>query len=167
MNEESLKNKKNINTKEILDVATGIQNEVIKESAESKVEQKIDQSVDTIQEGSKTTETVGFSGSQSATPTSVVTPEVKTELRQAVERVMEADLKDLYLAMSPSERLEFKKKGEQTAQEITVEVQQPKININKILKLLFDWLRFIPGINRYFVEQEAKLKTDQIIKMSK
>jgi hypothetical protein len=93
--------------------------------------------------------------------------EAKSELRQAIERVMEADLNELYLTMSPEERLVFKNKGEATAKEVAEQVQKPKINLSKILQLLFAWLRFIPRVNNYYLQQEAKLKADQIIKLAK
>jgi hypothetical protein len=30
------------------------------------------------------------------------------------------------------------------------------------LKLIREWLLIIPGVNKYFLEQEAKIKTDKI-----
>jgi hypothetical protein len=35
--------------------------------------------------------------------------------------------------------------------------------VKKILALIRDWLKLIPGVNRFFLEQEAKIKTDKIL----
>jgi hypothetical protein len=44
-------------------------------------------------------------------------------------------------------------------------IQSGKVNIKKIRNLIIRWLRVIPGVNRYFLEQEAKIKTDRISEM--
>jgi len=41
-----------------------------------------------------------------------------------------------------------------------------KIKARKVLHLIRDWLKIIPGINKYFLEQEAKIKTDKIIELA-
>jgi len=160
-------NNKEINPQVINpDVVSDLTNEIIEKTTEQASEVKLETgSLD--REGKKGNET---GVSINTTPAIVANPapvEVKSELRQAVERVMEADLRDLYLAMTPAERQIFKKKGEETAREITSLIEKTKINLNKIIKLLFGWLRLLPGVNNYFVEQEAKLKADQLLKLPK
>lgn len=168
MAEEEIISKKNLNIIDNFEDKGVSQIESVDLPKETVVEKQVDLGSITDQENKKTKELLNASsGGQKTTVASVVVPEVKSDLRQAVERVMEADLKDLYIAMNPTERLAFKKKGEETAREITLEVEKPRINLKRILKLLFEWLSFIPGINRFFIEQESKLKADQIIKMSK
>ena len=36
----------------------------------------------------------------------------------------------------------------------------------KILKLIRSWLKLIPGVNKFFLEQEAKIKTDKIVDLA-
>ena len=36
----------------------------------------------------------------------------------------------------------------------------------KIFQLILEWLKLLPGINRFFLEQEAKIKTDRIIHLN-
>jgi hypothetical protein len=38
-----------------------------------------------------------------------------------------------------------------------------KFKVKAIVDLIKKWLAIIPGVNKFFLEQEAKIKTDQII----
>lgn len=83
-----------------------------------------------------------------------------------VEEIMEDDLKDTYLALSPAARAKFKKRGEIAAERIRKMLASAKTNAHKVLRLIVDWLRTIPHVNRFFLEQEAKLKTDRIMRLA-
>lgn len=91
-----------------------------------------------------------------------VIPAGKTKTRVEIEKILEKDLKELYQAMSTLQRAAFKKKGEETAEQIETLMGKAKFKIRKVLRLLIDWLKLIPGVNRFFLEQEAKIKADQI-----
>jgi hypothetical protein len=82
-----------------------------------------------------------------------------------IEDVLAADLTDAFLGMAPDKRAEFKSKGEEIAVRIREMIGQAKENARKIFALIRDWLRMIPGINRFFLEQEAKIKTDRILRL--
>lgn len=149
------------------EAANDLKNEVVEPSYEQSVDSAVEIGA-VVAETKKNIEVNNPTGvSSSANTNQIAVTEVKSELRLAVERVMEADLRDLYLAMTPTERQIFKKKGEETAKEITSLMEKTKINLNKIIKLLFGWLRLLPGVNNYFIEQEAKLKADQLFKLPK
>lgn len=93
----------------------------------------------------------------------VLMPKVRDDLTLKIEHIMEADLADAFRALTPLQQQEFKLKGEQTANKIRELLQQTKVKVKKIFALLVAWLRFLPGIDRFFLEQEAKIKADQII----
>ena len=42
-------------------------------------------------------------------------------------------------------------------------MQQTKIQVKKIFILIISWLKIIPGVNKFFLEQEAKIKADRIL----
>lgn len=86
-------------------------------------------------------------------------------LQQQVEDVLSEGLADLYRALDPAQQLEFKTKGEATAARISTLLQQVKVKVGEILGLIRDWLMSLPGINRYYAEQAAKIKADKIIKL--
>lgn len=96
-----------------------------------------------------------------------VQPKVQVDrLAKEIESVLAEDLTDLYLAMPPEKQKEFKAKGEETAFRVRELVQAAKVNAKKIFQLIRDWLKVIPGVNRFFLEQEAKIKTDKILLVS-
>lgn len=92
---------------------------------------------------------------------------LKNEIVVKIEKIMEEDLNDSYQRLSPVAKQEFKLKGEQTAAQIQELLKGTHIKVKKILGLILDWLRMLPGINRFFLEQEAKIKTDKIIALKK
>lgn len=101
-------------------------------------------------------------------PASVGAPGIDTTdspLHQNVEAILEGDLEDLYFSMNEQEQEKFKIKGEKTANEIVKLVESGKATFKKIFKLIFGWLKFIPGVNKYFLEQEAKIKSDRVLEI--
>lgn len=84
---------------------------------------------------------------------------------QQIEKIMEDGLAELYMQMPPEKQREFRKVGEQTARQINQLLTATKVQIGKIIDLLKDWLKIIPGVNRFFIEQEVKIKTDELLKM--
>ena len=80
-----------------------------------------------------------------------------------IEKIMEEGLNDSYQRLSPVAKQEFKLKGEQTASQIRELLKSTHVKVKKVLRLILDWLRMLPGVNHFFLEQEAKIKTDKII----
>lgn len=84
-------------------------------------------------------------------------------LEEEIDDILEEDLKELYVTMSPDKQAEFRQKGEETRSKIRQLVSSAKVNAKKIFALIRGWLKIIPGVNRFFLEQEAKIKTDKIL----
>jgi hypothetical protein len=84
---------------------------------------------------------------------------------QKIEKILEQGLGDSFSRLSPIAQQEFKIKGEQTAIKINELMKRTHIKIKKILKLIFDWLKLLPGVNKFFLEQEAKIKADKILSL--
>lgn len=99
-----------------------------------------------------------------ATPQSLITQQRdKDKLEKEIEDVLSEDLQDMYLSMPPDKQKAFKNKGEETVSKIRQIVHSTKFNAKKVFHLIRDWLKMIPGINRFFLEQEAKIKTDKVL----
>ncbi len=81
---------------------------------------------------------------------------------EEVEDILEDDLENIYTELDPNTQKTFKEQGEETAKQIVVTIHKLKHHTRKIIKLISSWLKIIPGINKLFVEQEAKIKTDKI-----
>jgi len=96
---------------------------------------------------------------------SVSVPTGDKELEE-IENILQEDLGDVYASLPPETREEFKVEGEKTAVEIKGLVERVKIKTRKIFQLIKNWLKIIPGVNRFFLEQEAKIKTDEILDLA-
>ncbi|MFA6466450.1 MAG: hypothetical protein WCV71_01160 [Patescibacteria group bacterium] len=108
------------------------------------------------------------------TPTSVVIPEEHNAvvpnnqqiIHRQVENVLSAGMENVFLSLDAGLQRDFKLKGEETSNKITLLLMQTKIKVSAITKLILEWLRIIPKINKHYLEQEAKIKTDNILKIN-
>ncbi len=101
-------------------------------------------------------------------PVAPAVPFVLTEpmvLQKKVEKILEEGLEQLYFELNPSEQAQFRNLGESTAQKITSLLKQAKVKIEEIINLIRQWLTSVRGVNRYFVEQEAKIKATKIFRL--
>ena len=87
--------------------------------------------------------------------------------QRQIERVLSSGLDDVYINLAPDKQTQFKLAGEKTADKINKILSKTKINLGAIVKLIKKWLSLIPGINKYFLEQEAKIKADEIVKIKR
>ncbi|HCC83868.1 TPA: hypothetical protein DEP96_03390 [Candidatus Uhrbacteria bacterium] len=85
------------------------------------------------------------------------------DLLKGVEDILSKGIADIYKDLAPEKKPAFRAKGEEVAQKIRNMIARGKLKVHTILKLIKEWLHSIPGINRFFLEQEAKIKTDLII----
>jgi len=98
-------------------------------------------------------------------PTAI--PQVRDEMTLEVEQILAAGLEDAYRSLSLVEKQAFKVKGEQTALAIRDLLRGSKVKVKNIFRLIIEWLKLLPGVNRFFLEQEAKIKADKIVAMKK
>ncbi|MDD2785672.1 MAG: hypothetical protein PHS79_02130 [Patescibacteria group bacterium] len=82
-----------------------------------------------------------------------------------VEGILEKDMKDIFMNLPEDLKPVFKSKGEETSLAISEMVKNAAVKAGEVMKLIFAWLKIIPGVNKYFLEQEAKIKTDQIMEL--
>jgi hypothetical protein len=80
-----------------------------------------------------------------------------------VENILQDGLEETYKKMDPVSRAQFKSQGEDTAKAINLLMRQARIKIKEIVDLIVKWLKLIPGVNKFFVEQEAKIKADKLM----
>lgn len=82
-----------------------------------------------------------------------------------VEKILEEDMQDIFISLPPAKQEEFKKTGEEITKKIINLLDKAKIKIGDVIKLIKQWLSIVPGINKFFLEQESKIKADEIIKI--
>ena len=83
-----------------------------------------------------------------------------------IEKTLEKGLEKTFGEMPPDLQIQFKTKGEEAAQKIRGMLARAKEMARNILELIKSWLGLIPGVSKYFLEQEAKIKTDEILKIA-
>jgi hypothetical protein len=88
------------------------------------------------------------------------------ERQKKVEKILEIDLAAVYNSLTPEKKVEFKAAGERAAREIAGLLKEATVQVKKIIEIIINWLKIVPGINRFFIEQEAKIKADEIMKLN-
>ena len=91
-----------------------------------------------------------------------VTLTPKEQEIKAIESILSDGLGDLYKNLPVQRQQEFKKKGEETAGKIAVLLQNAKTKIKKIINLIKNWLSMLPGVNKFYIEKEAKIKAEKL-----
>jgi hypothetical protein len=96
-----------------------------------------------------------------------VTPIAPTtsSVHQAIENILSEGLQEEYEQLDPTTQQRFRQVGEETATQIEVLLQSTKNQIQKIIMLITSWLKILPGVNSFFIQQEAKIKADKILKL--
>ncbi|MFA5184646.1 MAG: hypothetical protein WC456_03940 [Patescibacteria group bacterium] len=127
---------------------------------ESRIEQ-IPAKVDKPREAAATAERSAVSA---AVPASLA-QDFQKRRAAAIDSILAEGLNEVFLKMSAQEQQAFKKKGEETVIKINELLSQTRVKVNKIISLIKAWLKMIPGVNKFFLEQEVKIKADRILKI--
>lgn len=90
----------------------------------------------------------------------------KSPTFQEIEIILQEGLEEIYASLDERQQAEFRRKGEETASKIEQLIVTFKTKVKTILKLIRDWLKSIPGVNKFFLEQESKIKTDRIMALA-
>lgn len=88
---------------------------------------------------------------------------VRSPLYYQVEGILAEGLEEAYQKLEPHQQLEFKQAGEVAASKIALLLKSAKVRVKEIFSLILRWLKVIPGLNKFFLEQEAKIKADRIL----
>jgi len=97
----------------------------------------------------------------------VETPTTKSERLIDIEKIMSEELEDIYSALPPEVQAAVKYEGEVAAAKIEELIESGKSISKKVLAILRSWLEKIPGVNKFFLEQESKRKTDTIMAIAR
>jgi hypothetical protein len=89
----------------------------------------------------------------------------KDEVTLEVETILEDGLRDYFQEMPTEAKERFRTKGAEVSTQISDMVRRFQVHAEKVLRLIKEWLLTIPGINKFFLEQEAKIKTDRILEL--
>jgi len=84
---------------------------------------------------------------------------------QEIDNILASGLHEIFLSLDKKKQVEFKQKGDETVIKINNILDKTKVRVDKIIDLIKKWLKIIPGINQFFLEQEAKIKADKIVNL--
>jgi len=150
----------NKNKRETISQPEQAEKSPVEVEVEQKVEKEAPPEITEIKEGAVTEEKSEAAAPAPAIP---VQPSTKSPTLEKIEDILQEDLDDIYFQMPPAKQAEFRQAGEETANNIEVLLSGVKVKVKKILELITKWLKIIPGINQYFLRQEAKIKADKIL----
>jgi len=102
-----------------------------------------------------------------STPQRTTVYKVKSEILQKIETILEENIAEIYAELTPAQQMVVKREGEFTAKKIEELINSAKATAVKVFNLILRFFEFIPGVNKWFAEQEAKIKTDKILKLQK
>lgn len=80
----------------------------------------------------------------------------------AIEHILAEGIDKFFLSLNPADQKNFKVRGEQTAIKIQAIVRKTGYRLKDIVNLILNWLQTLPGVNRFYLEKEAKIKADKI-----
>lgn len=87
----------------------------------------------------------------------------KTPELVQIEQILSEHIDELYQSLPESQKPLFKEKGEEAAQKIDTILRGAKVRAKQILLIIVSWLSIIPGINKFFIEQQAEIKTNKLL----
>lgn len=97
----------------------------------------------------------------------------KPELLEHIEGLLSENLEELYLALPAETKIKFKTEGEKISQEIIRIMYNAKLHeedrFQKVHDTIREWLfilsQSLQNLNEFFIENEAKIKTEKIIRL--
>ncbi len=84
-----------------------------------------------------------------------------------IENILSENISEIYKELSDAQKRSFRQKGEEISIKIKGMLKKARVATHEILNIIKEWLRMLPGISHYFLEQEAKIKTDKILQMKR
>jgi len=136
----------------------GVEN-IPEKSPESKPERSIQASQE---KNNNASASVSLPNTVGQAPASVSNQEI---VLKKVENILASGMEQAFLTMDAATQAKFKVKGEETAKKISTLMQKTKLKAKEVVNLILEWLRIIPKVNKFYIEQEAKIKTDHIMRV--
>lgn len=148
---------------EILNVKVENANNVGFESGREKAIEKAEQVVTSFSESVPVNQPIIGS-----TQNTVVQSKADQQLvLEKVEKILAEDMDKIFLSLDVKQQVDFKKRGEEISLKIVKLLQKSSVSFNKIVNLVISWLRIIPNVNKFYLEQEAKIKADRIMRLTR
>lgn len=140
------------------------------EKFEPKLEAPVDKRAESRFERPAAAEEEKFvsAASQPAVPAPAEQPALdRDEELIMIENILSENILEIYKELNEAQKRVFRQKGEEAAMKIKGLLKKARVAAHEILKIIKEWLQTLPRISHYFLEQEAKIKTDKILQMKR
>lgn len=161
-NIKTIEQEKNINPEEIKEKESGVEHalDLPEKTREQEFTQEKEIKPIEVEEQKGTKEIAGLSIAPPA-------KQAEEERKKQIEAILAKNLQNIFISMPADKQREFKIAGEKTAVEINNLLSGTKVKLKKIVDLIKKWLALIPGINKFFLDQESKIKADEMLKLKR
>lgn len=102
-----------------------------------------------------------------AVPAPAVIAVPPDKIAEDVQKILEDGLEEAIVTMPEDAKQRFLQKGKEIGTIVSDMVRHYKVEVKRVLSMLKEWLTAIPGINKFFLEKEAKIKTDRILELER
>lgn len=134
------------------------------EIKEKKVETQVPEALP-VEKGEKPSPVLKKAKKPASAP-SAPAPAAKSPTRRQIEEIMQEDVREIYQTMNVDEQKKFRDKGIEVSDKIEELVLSFKAKAGKVLDLIKSWLFLIPRANKFYLEQESKKKTEEIMALA-
>ena len=87
----------------------------------------------------------------------------KDPVLSEIENMLSTGLTEVFITLPEAVKQTFREKGEEAAIAVKMLFESGKATARRLFDIVLDWLKVIPGVNKFFLEQEAKIKTDTLL----
>lgn len=98
-------------------------------------------------------------------PAAAAMSDTKDQVYEEVASIVQDGIEQMTATMEPTAKERFLKKGQEITFIIASMVRGFHVKAKEVLRLLKEWILTIPGVNKFFLEQEVKIKTDRIVEL--
>ena len=102
-----------------------------------------------------------------STPQPAVQAPATKELEREIQHILSEDIADIYRQLPPERKTLVAQEGRVATSRIMDLLHETTVRLKELVKVLRAWLQKIPGLNRFFVEQEARIKARKILTLKR
>lgn len=88
-------------------------------------------------------------------------------LEREIQHILSEDIADLYKQLPQEQKTLVTQEGRVATNRIMDLLRETRVRLKELVSVLRQWLQRIPGLNRFFVEQEARIKATKILTLKR
>lgn len=89
------------------------------------------------------------------------------QTEQRLRHILSEDMAELMADLPADQKKEVQIEGLKTVDKLQLLLRQAHLKVKQIWELVWSWLKRFSGVNRFFLEQEVKKKTEEVLELRK